>query len=257
MFSNTAFHWFVSDDLFKIDLIYGVTMTLPTLTYPPTSQNHRIPGYAVGNEEQPRIYDAQFLLTDSGKSELIEAAYRQVFHEQHMLESYRQPFLESQLRSYQISTKGFIRGLILSDAFRRLNYESNSNYRFVQLCIQRILGRDVFNGREKLSWSTVIATQGVNGFIDALLSSEEYEQNFGDSIVPYQRRRILPQRAQGELPFMRMARYDRQERPDLVGVSALAQLRADQDIGKGLFTAAIALLMIAALVLVLGSATSL
>jgi phycobilisome rod-core linker protein len=41
-----------------------------------------------------------------------------------------------------------------------------------------------------------------------LLSSDEYIDNFGDGTVPYQRRRILPQRSQGELPFARMARYD-------------------------------------------------
>lgn len=31
--------------------------------------------------------------------------------------------------------------------------------------------------------------------------------NFGDNTVPYQRRRILPQRTQGEVTFAHMARY--------------------------------------------------
>jgi len=76
------------------------------------------------------------------------------------------------------------------------------------MCLQRILGREVYCDREKLAWSTVLATKGLKGFIDDLLNTEEYISNFGDNTVPFQRRRILPQRDRGELPFARMARYD-------------------------------------------------
>jgi len=78
----------------------------------------------------------------------------------------------------------------------------------VQICIQRLLGRDVYSDREKFAWSTVLATQGIEGLIDQILSTDEYLDNFGDSAVPYQRRRLLPQRSIGDLPFARMARYD-------------------------------------------------
>ena len=139
--------------------------------------------------------------------EVITATYRQIFHEQQMLRNHQMPFLESQLRSGQLTVKEFVRGLLLSDSFRRLNYDANNNYRFVELCVQRILGRKVYNDREKLAWSIVIATKGLNGFINDLLNSDEYLDNFGDNTVPYQRRRVLPQHAQGELPFERMARY--------------------------------------------------
>lgn len=30
------------------------------------------------------------------------------------------------------------------------------------MCIQRVLGRDVYNDREKLAWSIVLATKGLN-----------------------------------------------------------------------------------------------
>ena len=36
----------------------------------------------------------------------------------------------------------------------------------------------------------MIATKGFGGFVDALVDSEEYSQNFGDNIVPYQRKRM-------------------------------------------------------------------
>jgi phycobilisome rod-core linker protein len=62
-----------------------------------------------------------------------------------------QQTLESQLRSGQISVKEFIKGLATSDSFRRLNFDSNNNYRFAKMCVQRILGRDVYSDREKIS----------------------------------------------------------------------------------------------------------
>jgi phycobilisome rod-core linker protein len=124
-----------------------------------------------------------------------------------MLASHRQRALESQLRSGSITMREFIQGLATSDSFRRLNYEVNNNYRFVKMAVQRLLGREVYGDREVMSWSIVLATQGLQGFINALVNSQEYQENFGEAVVPYQRRRILPQHAEGELPFARMARY--------------------------------------------------
>ena len=66
-----------------------------------------------------------------------------------------------------------------------------------------------------MAWSIVLATKGLKGFIDDLLNSEEYLSQFGDDTVPYQRRRILPQRVQGELPFARMPRYGADHRTQL------------------------------------------
>jgi phycobilisome rod-core linker protein len=54
------------------------------------------------------------------------------------------------------------------------------------MCIQRLLGRDVYNEREKIAWSIVLATKGLKGFIDDLLDSPEYLANFGYDTVPYQ-----------------------------------------------------------------------
>ncbi|HIK07866.1 MAG TPA: phycobilisome rod-core linker polypeptide [Trichormus sp. M33_DOE_039] len=182
-------------------------MSIPLLEYTPSSQNQRVVGFEVPGDEQPRVYTTDNLPSPGEMDVLIAAAYRQIFHEQQMLLSNRQIFLESQLRAGQITVKDFIRGLVMSDSFRRLNYDANNNYRFVEICVQRILGRRIYSDREKLSWSIVIATKGLSGFIQDLLNSEEYNTNFGDNTVPYQLRRVLPQRSRGELPFERMARY--------------------------------------------------
>jgi phycobilisome rod-core linker protein len=187
-------------------------VTLPLLAYAPRSQNQRVEGYEVPGDEQPRIFalDSTKPGGQAGSLDLdilIGAAYRQIFHEQQMLKSNRQALLESQLRGGLITVKAFVRGLATSDAFRTWNYEVNNNYRFVELCVQRLLGRRVYDDKETLAWSIVLATQGVEGLVDALMDSDEYATNFGDHTVPYQRRRVLPQRAQGDLPFERMPRY--------------------------------------------------
>ncbi len=183
-------------------------MTIPLLYYPLSSQNHRVQEFNVPGDEYSIQYTLDNLPTGTEMDEIIWAAYRQIFNEQQIITAHRQVYLESQLRNGQIVIKDFIRGLLLSDSFRRLIYDTNSNYRCVELCIQRVFGRPVYNDREKLAWSIVLATKGLQGFVDALLDREEYDKNFGFNCVPYQRRRILPQRSQGEFPFARMARYD-------------------------------------------------
>ena len=136
------------------------------------------------------------MLAPTQMDTLIEAAYRQIFF--HAFKWDREPILESQLRNGQLTVRDFIRGLLLSKTFKNSFYEKNSNYRFVEHCVQKVLGRDVYSEREKIAWSIVIATKGYQGFIDALLDSEEYLSNFGYNTVPYQRRRNLPGR---ELEF--------------------------------------------------------
>ena len=182
-------------------------MPLPLLTYPVSTQNLRVEGFEVPGDESPYRYSAQLLLSGQDFDNLVLAAYRHIFNEQQVLVSTRERFLESQLVANQITVRDFIQGLLLSDTFRRRNYECNSNYRFVQMCIQRVLGRDVYDEREKFAWSTVLATKGLEGFVSELLESEEYLENFGLGTVPYQRRRVLVQHASGELPFERLPRY--------------------------------------------------
>ncbi|MEL6815824.1 MAG: phycobilisome rod-core linker polypeptide [Cyanobacteria bacterium J06598_3] len=198
-------------------------MSIAQLQYPTHSQNQRVHGFEVPGDEQPRIFSTENQLLPSEMDVLIQAAYRQIYHEQQMLTYNRERFLESQLRARQITVRAFIRGLVLSDSFRRLTFESNNNYRFVEICVQRILGRNLYNEREKLSWSIFLATRGLQGFVDELLNSEEYLSSFGDAIVPYQRRRILPQHALGEVTFEHMARYGTDYRDNLPEPSALRQ----------------------------------
>jgi phycobilisome rod-core linker protein len=183
-------------------------MAIPLLEYVPSSQNQRVEGYEVPTEERAYTYSTENRTPGAEIDEVIWAAYRQIFSEHQLLKSNRQTVLESQLRNGQLLVRDFIKGLATSEAFRKLNYDFNSNYRFAEICVQRILGRDVYNEREKIAWSIVIATKGVEGFVEDLVNSEEYINSFGYDQVPFQRRRILPQRIAGETPFnLKTPRY--------------------------------------------------
>ena len=165
-------------------------MSIPLLQYKPSSQNQRVAGYEVGNEDTPRTYRLENSNSDGEIPELIWAAYRQIFSEHETLKFHRQKNLESQLKNRAITVRDFIRGLAKSEAFRRLVVETNSNYRIVEVCLKRILGRASYNKDEEIAWSIKIATLGWGGFVDALVDSEEYQTNFGENTVPYQRRRF-------------------------------------------------------------------
>jgi phycobilisome rod-core linker protein len=181
-------------------------VAIPLLSYAPSSQNQRVAGFDAYGDEQARIFSTDNLLSTTDMDALIEAAYRQVFF--HAFAADREKFLESQLRSGQITVRDFIRGLCLSRTFTASFYDMNSNYRFVEHCINKVLGREPYSQQEKIAWSIVIATKGRAGFINDLLDTDEYLNAFGDAIVPYQRRRTLASGAKA-VPFnIQNPRYD-------------------------------------------------
>lgn len=190
-------------------------MAIPLLDYPLNSQqNQRVAGYEVPGDEQPKVYTTDDILSSTDMDDLIGTAYRQIFF--HAFASDRESALESQLRTGQITVRDFIRGLMLSETFKSSFYDKNSNYRFAEHCVQKALGRSVHNEREKIALSIVVATKGIKGLVDQLLNSEEYLTNFGYNTVPYQRRRVLPGRTEGDLPFnIKSPRYDAYHRSQL------------------------------------------
>jgi phycobilisome rod-core linker protein len=161
-------------------------MAIPLLQYKPSSQNQRVPGYEVPNEDTPRIYRIEDYAFTGEVEELSWAAYRQLFSEHVILKFYRQGNLESQLKNKAITVRDFVRGLAKSQAFDDLVIKTNSNYRLVEIALKRLLGRAPYNKEEEIAWSIKIATNGWDGFVDALVDSEEYQNSFGENIIPYQ-----------------------------------------------------------------------
>lgn len=164
-------------------------MSIPLLDYKPSSQNQRVAGFEVPNEDTPRLYRLENATSGGEFQDLVWSAYRQLFSEHETLRSYRQVTLETQLKNRSITVRDFVRGMAKSEAYRRLVVETNSNYRIVELTLKRVLGRAPYSKDEEIAWSIKIATKGFDGFVDELIDSPEYQSSFGENTVPYQRRR--------------------------------------------------------------------
>lgn len=167
-------------------------MALPLLAYKPTTQNARVRSFGVADEDEdtPYIYRLEDSFSPVELIGLINAVYRQLFSEHAVLQVNRQQHLESQLKNRTLTVRDFVRGIAKSEAFYKLVVESNNNYRLVEVCLKRFLGRAPYNKDEEIAWSIKIATLGFYGFVDALIDSDEYTQAFGDYTVPYQRKRM-------------------------------------------------------------------
>ncbi len=167
-------------------------MALPLLQYKPTTQNVRVRSFGVADEDEdtPYIYRLEDTNSAAEILGLINAVYRQLYSEHAVLQANRQKTLESQLKNRTLTVRDFVRGIAKSEAFYRLVVESNNNYRLVEVCLKRFLGRAPYNKEEEIAWSIKIGTLGFYGFVDALIDSEEYTEAFGDYTVPYQRKRM-------------------------------------------------------------------
>lgn len=167
-------------------------MALPLLQYKPTTQNTRVSSFGIADEDEdsPYIYRVEDSNTPLEQIDLINAVYRQLFSEHAILQVNRQQHLESQLKNRTLTVRDFVRGIAKSEAFYKLVVEVNNNYRLVEICLKRFLGRAPYNKDEEIAWSIKIATLGFYGFVDALIDSKEYTEAFGDYTVPYQRKRM-------------------------------------------------------------------
>lgn len=167
-------------------------MALPLLAYKPTTQNQRVKSFGKSdqNEDTPYIYRWEDTNSPDEMRQLVWAAYRQVFSEHETLRFNRQITLETRLANGSITVRDFIRELTKSDRFYSLVVSVNDNYRLVEICLKRLLGREPYNQDEKIAWSIKIGTLGFHGFVDTLIDSDEYTQAFGDYTVPYQRKRM-------------------------------------------------------------------
>jgi phycobilisome rod-core linker protein len=182
-------------------------MPLPLLSTPPRSTNARVANFSLGSDETPRRSAPKGSTNAASVDGQIEQAYRQIFF--HAFKVDRDPVLESRLRSGQINSREFVRGLLHSRKFRDDFYRCNSNYRMVDQIVGRVLGRPVHGQQERIALSILIAQHGVSGLADHLLDSDEYREAFGEDTIPYQRSRLLPGRIVGDLPFNQQApRYD-------------------------------------------------
>ena len=139
---------------------------------------------------------------------VVAAAYRQVFGNEHIMETERLASAESLLRQRAITVRGFIRALAYSELYRTKFFYSTPQDRFIELNYKHLLGRAPYDASEIADHVNLFHQQGYESEIDSYLDSQEYQDSFGEAIVPYYRG-FESQRSQKVVGFSRMFRLYR------------------------------------------------
>jgi phycoerythrin-associated linker protein len=116
---------------------------------------------------------------------VIRAVYKQVLGNAYVMESERLVVPESQLKRGEISVREFIRQVGKSELYRSRFFDDAPRYRTIELNFRHFLGRAPLDLEETRTHSTILDTKGFEGEIDSYLDSDEYQETFGENIVPY------------------------------------------------------------------------
>lgn len=154
--------------------------------------------------------DSDEALDSGNRSECLKAAYTQLFKENRDLDFFHNSAVDSAYLKGQLTMRQLVCELLKSEMYRDYILLVNSNYRFVALCFERVLGRPATE-TEVMRWSSFLATEGLASFAEALTNSDEYKAAFGDHTVPTRRSQKLSSSKQG-LPALpesaSIKRYD-------------------------------------------------
>ncbi|MBI4782003.1 MAG: phycobilisome rod-core linker polypeptide [Oscillatoriophycideae cyanobacterium NC_groundwater_1537_Pr4_S-0.65um_50_18] len=138
-----------------------------------------------------------FKLTGQGATEVqtaIRAAYRQIFERD--IEPYiiQNEFvaLESKLRNNELNLKEFIEALGTSRLYIKEFYTPYPNTKVIELGTKHFLGRAPIDQAEIRKYNKLLATEGLGAFIQSMVNTVEYAENFGEDTVPYRRFPTLP-----------------------------------------------------------------
>jgi phycocyanin-associated rod linker protein len=125
--------------------------------------------------------------TEGDVQAVIRAAYRQVLGNEYIMQSERLTSAESLLRQGQITVRDFVRALAQSELYRNKFFYPNFQVRFIELNFKHLLGRAPYNEAEISEHAQLYHDQGYEAEINSYIDSAEYQDNFGNDVVPYYR----------------------------------------------------------------------
>jgi len=123
--------------------------------------------------------------TENDKQILIRAVYRQVLGNQYVMANERLEGPESLFKRGYLSVREFVRQVAKSGLYKAKFFENCNAYRFIELNFKHLLGRAPQNKAEMLHHFTILQEQGYDAEIDSYLDSAEYQERFGEEMVPY------------------------------------------------------------------------
>ncbi len=174
-----------------------ITKTLRLKSYSPISYvKNDLPRYLETEQSLQRQYQSfenitPFELLPSRSEEEVETAiravYRQVLGNAHVMESERLTVPESQFKRGEISVREFVRRVAKSELYRTRFFDNCPRYRSIELNFKHLLGRAPHDYSETFYHSQVLDREGLEAEIDSYLDSDEYQNAFGENIVPFYR----------------------------------------------------------------------
>lgn len=146
--------------------------------------------------------------TEADVQASIWAAYRQVLGNEHLMQSERLSSAESLLRQGEITVRDFVRAIAQSELYRQKFFYRNSQVRFIELNYKHLLGRAPYDESEIANHVDLYNSQGYEADINSYIDSFEYQQSFGDAVVPYYRgfQTLVGQRTVGFPHFFQLYR---------------------------------------------------
>lgn len=118
---------------------------------------------------------------------VVRAVYRQVLGNDYLMASERLTSAESLLRDGKMSVREFVRAVAKSDLYRTKFLYNNFQTRVIELNYKHLLGRAPYDESEVVYHLDLYENEGFDAEIDSYIDSAEYQENFGDSVVPYYR----------------------------------------------------------------------
>jgi phycoerythrin-associated linker protein len=92
---------------------------------------------------------------------------------------------ESLFKRGYLSVRELVRQVAKSGLYRQKFFENCNAYRFIELNFKHLLGRAPQNKAEMLHHFTILQEQGFDAEIDSYIDSAEYQERFGEEVVPY------------------------------------------------------------------------
>ena len=124
---------------------------------------------------------------DAKKEQIIRTVYKQVLGNAYVMESERQLVAESQFKLGEISVRELVRRIAKSDLYRSRFFETCARYRYIELAFRHLMGRAPVDFQEMRDHAERLDAKGYDADIDSFVDCDDYQNAFGEWIVPYQR----------------------------------------------------------------------
>ncbi|OLT60626.1 phycobilisome linker polypeptide [Moorena bouillonii] len=139
---------------------------------------------------------------------VIQAVYRQVLGNDYIMAYERLTGLESLLCNGSLTVREFVRAVAKSELYKSKFLYTSFQTRVIELNLKHLLGRAPYDESEVIYHLDLYQNNGFEADIDSYIDSAEYDENFGDFIVPYYRG-FSTQTGQKVVGFTRMFRLYR------------------------------------------------